>query len=121
MVNLRLTIYALSSLAGLIWPFYFIIKFVNQVKDGVIAGSPLEIGLNFFDGAWATPTSGFVSADTAVLLIAIFIFYFVEGKRLKMKLWGLYFPATFLISLAFSFGAFMFFRERTMNSKNNID
>ena len=118
MVNFRLTIYALSSFACLIWPFYFIIKFVNQVKDGVISGSPLEIGLNFFDGAWATPTSGFVSADTAVLLISIFIFYFAEGKRLKMKLWGLYFPATFLVSLAFSFGLFMFFREKTLSSEN---
>ena len=118
MVNFRLTIYALSSFAGLIWPFYFIIKFVNQVKDGLISGSFLDIGLTFFDGAWVTPTSGFVSADTAVLLIAIFIFYFTEGKRLKMKLWGLYYPATFLVSLAFSFGAFMFMREKRLNSDN---
>jgi len=120
MLNLRLSLYAFTSFAGLVWPFYFILKFVNQVKDGIISGSPIEIGLNFFNGAWATPTSGFVSADTAVLLIAIFIFYFAEGKRLKMKLWGIYFPATFLISLAFSFGAFMFFRERCINSKENI-
>ena len=119
--NLRLTLYALTSLAGLIWPFYFIVKFVNQVKDGVINGSPIEIALNFFDGAWATPTSGFVSADTAVLLISIFIFYFVEGKRLKLKFWGLYFPATFLISLAFSFGAFMFFRERSLYLEDKKD
>ncbi len=118
MANLRLTLYALTSFAGLVWPFYFIVKFANQVKEGLISGSPLEIGLNFFNGAWATPTSGFVSADTAVLLIGIFIFYFTEGKRLKMKFWGLYFPATFLISLAFSFGAFMFFREKSMNSQD---
>ena len=118
LVNLRLTLYALTSMAGLVWPFYFIVKFANQVKDGVINGSPIEIGLNFFDGAWATPTSGFVSADTAVLLVSIFIFYFSEGKRLRMKLWGLYFPATFLISLAFSFGIFMFFRERKINAEN---
>tara|TARA_Y100001970_G_C14198071_1_gene839345 strand:+ start:385 stop:747 length:363 start_codon:yes stop_codon:yes gene_type:complete len=116
-LNFKLTLYALTSLAGLIWPFYFIIKFVNQVKDGLISGSILDIGLNFFDGAWANPTAGFVSADTAVLLIAVFIFYFAEGKRLKMKFWGLYFPATFLISLAFSFGIFMFFRERLINSE----
>ena len=118
-VNLRLSLYALTSLAGLIWPFYFIIKFVNQVKEGLITGSAIDIGKSFFDGAWITPTSGFVAADTAVLLIAIFIFYFVEGKKLKMKLWGLYFPATFIISLAFSFGAFMFMREKTIHSNKN--
>tara|TARA_B100000579_G_C22434774_1_gene667023 strand:- start:254 stop:613 length:360 start_codon:yes stop_codon:yes gene_type:complete len=115
-LNLRLALYGFTSLAGLIWPFYFIVKFANQVKDGIITGSPLEIGQTFLDGAWSTPTSGFVSADTAVLLISIFIFYFIEGKKLKMKFWGLYFPATFLISLAFSFGAFMFMREKTLNS-----
>ena len=116
--NLKLSIYGTTCIAGLVWPFYFIIKFANQVKDGIISGSPLEIGQTFFNGAWSTPTSGFVSADTAILLISIFVFYYVEGKRLKMKLWGLYFPFTFLISLAFSFGAFMFMREKTLNSKN---
>ena len=117
-LNLRLAFYGLTCFAGLAWPFYFIVKFANQVKDGIVAGSPFEIGQTFFDGAWSTPTSGFVSADTAVLLVAIFIFYFVEGKRLKMRLWGLYFPLTFLISLAFSFGAFMFMREKALNSES---
>jgi len=118
-INLRLTIYGLTCVAGLIWPFYFISKFVSQVRDGLIDGSALDIGKSFFDGAWANPTAGFVSADTTILLISIFIFYFAEGKRLKMKLWGIYYPATFIISLAFSFGAFMFMREKTINSKNN--
>ena len=113
--NIRLSFYGLTALAGLIWPFYFIVKFVTQVKNGSIEGSVIDIANTFIDGAWATPTSGFVSADTAVLLIGIFVFYVSEGKRLRMKLWGIYFPLTFLISLAFSFGAFMFMRERTMN------
>ena len=115
-INLRLTLYGITCFAGLVWPFYFIAKFANQVKDGVIEGSFVEIGKSFIDGAWATPTSGFVSADTAVLLLSIFIFYIAEGKRLKMKLWGLYFPATFIVSLAFSFGAFMFMREKSLQS-----
>ena len=117
-VNLRLSIYGATCIAGLIWPFYFISKFVSQVRDGNISGSVLDIGKSFLDGAWANPTAGFVSADTAVLLIAVFIFYFTEGKRLKLKLWGLYYPATFLVSLAFSFGAFMFMREKKLNSQS---
>ncbi len=113
--NIRLSIYGITALGGLIWPFYFIAKFANQVQSGSVGSSIVEIINNFIDGAWATPTSGFVSADTAVLLIGIFVFYAAEGKRLKMKLWGIYFPLTFLISLAFSFGAFMFMRERKIN------
>ena len=113
--NIRLSIYGVTALAGLIWPFYFIAKFVSQVQSGSVGSSVIEIANNFIDGAWATPTSGFVSADTAVLLIGIFAFYASEGKRLQMKFWGIYFPFTFIISLAFSFGAFMFMRERTIN------
>ena len=112
--KIRLSIYGLTAFLGLIWPFYFIVKFVKEVQSGSVGNSVIEIANNFFDGAWSTPTSGFVSADTAVLLIGIFVFYAAEGKRLQMKFWGIYFPLTFLISLAFSFGCFMFIRERKL-------
>ena len=114
--KIRLLLYGVTAIAGLIWPFYFIAKFVSQVQCGSLGISIIDIANAFIEGAWATPTSGFVSADTAVILIGIFVFYAAEGKRLKMKLWGLYFPLTFMISLAFSFGTFMFFRERTIKS-----
>lgn len=113
--KIRLVIYGATSLLGLIWPFYFIIKFINLVRNGNIEGSLIDIGNAFFDDAWITPTSGFISADTVILLISVFIFYAAEGKRLKLKYWGIYFPLTFLISLAFSFGAFMFVRELKIN------
>ena len=117
--KIRLAIYASISIAGILWPFYFIIQFINLVRNGNIQGSILDIGNAFFNDAWITPTSGFISADTAVLLIAIFVFYAAEGKRLKLRLWGIYFPLTFIISLAFSFGAFMFFRELEINKVSN--
>ena len=116
--KIRLGIYGATALAGLIWPFYFILQFINLVNNGNIQGSVIDIGTAFFDDAWLTPTSGFISADTAILLISIFIFYIAEGKRLKLRLWGIYFPLTFLISLAFSFGAFMFMRELRINEEN---
>tara|TARA_B100000459_G_C8464689_1_gene151579 strand:- start:103 stop:465 length:363 start_codon:yes stop_codon:yes gene_type:complete len=116
--KIRLSIYGATTVAGLIWPFYFILQFVNLVRNGNFQGSVIDIGTAFFDDAWITPTSGFISADTAILLIAIFVFYAAEGRRLKLKLWGIYFPLTFLISLAFSFGAFMFMRELKINQEN---
>ena len=117
--KIRLAIYGTTALAGIIWPFYFIIQFINLVRNGNIQGSVIDIANAFFDDAWLTPTSGFISADTAVLLIAIFVFYAAEGKRLKLRLWGIYFPLTFIISLAFSFGAFLFMRELEINKKLN--
>ena len=117
--KIRLVIYGTTALAGIIWPFYFINQFINLVRNGNIQGSAIDIGNAFFDDAWITPTSGFISADTAVLLIAIFVFYATEGRRLKLRLWGIYFPLTFIISLAFSFGAFMFIRELKTNKELN--
>ena len=116
--KIRLSIYGVTAVAGLIWPFYFILQFINLVRNGNIQGSIIDIGTAFFDDAWITPTSGFISADTAILLISVFIFYAAEGKRLKLNLWGIYFPLTFLISLAFSFGAFMFMRELKINKED---
>ena len=116
--KIRHTIYGATSLAGLIWPFYFILQFIQLVRNGTIQGSAIDIGTAFFDDAWITPTSGFISADTAILHISIFIFYIAEGKRLKLKLWGIYFPLTFLISLAFSFGTFMFMRELKISKQD---
>ena len=115
----RLAIYGTTAIAGIIWPVYFIFQFIDLVRNGNIQGSFIDIGNAFFDDAWITPTSGFISADTAILLIAIFVFYAAEGKRLKLRLWGIYFPLTFIISLAFSFGTFMFIRELEINKKLN--
>mgnify|MGYP001445678771 FL=1 len=118
-IKFKLAIYGATSIAGLIWPFYFILQFINLVRNGNFQGSLIDIANAFFDDAWITPTSGFLSADTVILLIAIFVFYAAEGRRLKLRLWGVYYPLTFLISLAFSFGAFMFMRELKIYNKLN--
>ena len=113
--KIRLAIYGTTALAGIIWQFCRPNQLINLARNGNIQGSYIDIGNAFFDEAWITPTSGFISADTAVLLIAIFVFFATEGRRLKLRLWGIYFPLTFIISLAFSFGAFMFIRELKTN------
>ena len=99
--KIRLVIYGTTALAGIIWPFYFINQFINLIRNRNIHGSIIDIGNAFFDYAWITLTSGFISADTAILLIGIFVFYAAEGRRLKLRLWGIYFPLKFIISIAF--------------------
>ena len=49
-----------------------------------------------------------------IAFIAAFAFMVAEAMRLKMKYWYLYFVGTFGISFAFSFGLFMFNRERNL-------
>ena len=77
--RIRLAIYGNTALEVIIWPFYFINQFFNLVRNGNIQGSEIDIGKAFFDDAWITPTSGFISADTGVLLIAIFVFMLLKG------------------------------------------
>tara|TARA_B100000214_G_scaffold313811_1_gene246540 strand:- start:144 stop:491 length:348 start_codon:yes stop_codon:yes gene_type:complete len=112
--NIRLSIYGLTALAGLIWPFYFIAKFVSQVQSGSVGSSVIEIANTFIDGAWATPTSGFVSADTAVLLIGIFIFYAAEGEKTSNEIVGYLLPSYFSY-----FISFFFWRLYVYERKNN--
>ena len=67
--------YGLTALEVFIWPFYFIVQFVIEVQIGSFGSSVIKVAKAFIDGSWATPTSGFVSGDTAVILIGIFAFY----------------------------------------------
>ena len=46
-----------------------------------------------------------IAALCAILLIV------TEGRRLKMRLWGLYIAAIFLVSFGFGFPLFLFMRE----------
>ena len=80
--KIRLAIYGTTALAGIISPFYFFNQFINLVRNGNIQGSAIDIGNAFFDDAWITHTSGVISADKAVLVIAIFVFYAAKGRRL---------------------------------------
>ncbi len=84
--KIRLTIYGTTAIAGIIWPFYFIFQFIDLVRNGNIQGSFIDIGNAFFDDAWITPTSGFISADTAILLIAIFVFYASENPPCALQI-----------------------------------
>ena len=82
---------------------------------------PIEIVELFSQGVWANASAGFIAADLTLVLIASFVFYAAEGIRLKMRFWYLYFIGTFAISFAFSFGLFMFNRERCIAAEVTAD
>ena len=111
MQKLRLGLYGALTAAGIVWPWYCIYKFIKETEAlGPI--DPIEIINLFSAGVWANASAGFIAADLTLVLIASFIFYAAEGMRIGMKRWYLYIPFTFLISFAFSFGLFMFNREK---------
>ena len=116
MKNIRLAIYALLSAAGVGWPWYYIYQFIGETEQLGLT-DPIEIIDLFSAGVWANASAGFIAADLTLVLIASFIFYAAEGIRLGMKRWYLYIPATFMLSFAFSFGLFMFNRERLITNE----
>ena len=113
MQKLRLGLYGALTVAGIVWPWYCIYKFIKETEAlGPI--DPIEIINLFSAGVWANASAGFIAADLTLVLIASFIFYAAEGMRIGMKRWYIYIPFTFVISYAFSFGLFMFNREKRM-------
>ncbi|QEY31499.1 DUF2834 domain-containing protein [Synechococcus sp. RSCCF101] len=113
MQKLRLAVYGLVTLAGIGWPWWCIVQFIKET-EALGLTDPIEIVNLFSAGVWANASAGFIAADLTLVLIASFLFYAVEGMRIGMKRWYLYIPATFAISFAFSFGLFMFNREKLM-------
>jgi hypothetical protein len=120
MAKLRLLIYGLTAVGGIVWPWYCIYQFIQET-EALGLTDPLAIVELFSKGVWANASAGFIAADLTLVLIAAFAFFIAEGTRLKMKFWYLYFAATFGISFAFSFGLFMFNRERNIIKSTNSE
>tara|TARA_Y100001968_G_scaffold306436_1_gene323272 strand:- start:58 stop:411 length:354 start_codon:yes stop_codon:yes gene_type:complete len=116
MNKLKLSFYLAVTLAGLLWPWYYIYQFINETKQNGL--TDIVSIVNFFShGVWANASAGFIASDLTLVLILSFVFIFIEGRRLKMRYY-IYYPLTFTISFAFSFGLFMFNRERQILKLN---
>ncbi|MEM1370092.1 MAG: DUF2834 domain-containing protein [Cyanobacteria bacterium P01_H01_bin.15] len=111
----RQALFAAGTVAGVLWPGYFIVNFIVGTQSA--GGSTSLPGFDvvaFVELAWANAASGFVAADLAIVLVLAITFMITEGRRLKLKFWGLYIALIFLISFAFAFSLFMFVRERKL-------
>ena len=111
MNQLRLSLYGALTAVGIGWPWYCIYKFIKETETSGLT-DPIQIINLFSAGVWANASAEFIAADLTLVLIASFIFYAAEGMRTGMTRWYLYIPATFAVSFAFSFGLFMFNREK---------
>ena len=115
LTKFKLFLYGIICIGGVIWPFYFLADFIEVIKTESF-NSPIEIVNLFVSGVWANPASSFIASDLTLILLGIFIFIYTESKRLEIKNYFLYYILTFAVSFAFSFGLFMFNRERKLNS-----
>ncbi len=70
--------------------------------------------LTFIEQVYANPASSFIGVDVTIAALCAILLIVTEGQRLKMRLWGLYIAAIFLVSFGFGFPLFLFMRERKL-------
>ena len=76
--------------------------------------------IKFFELATNNPASQSLSFDLLFVASAIFIWMFIESRRLSMRHFWIITLATFSIAIAFSAPLFLFLRERRLLEINEI-
>ena len=113
--RVRQVIYAALTVVGFIWTNYYLVQFTAATQGEFTAANLLNFDLpTFVEQVWANPASSFVAVDLTIGLLLVITFMVTEGRRLKLRVWGLYIALMFLISFAFGFSLFMFVRERKL-------
>jgi hypothetical protein len=113
--RVRQVIYAALTIVGLIWTNYYLVQFTVATQGELTGANLLNFDLpTFIEQVWANPASSFVAVDLTIGLLLVITFMVTEGKRLQMRVWGLYIGLMFLISFAFGFALFMLMRERQL-------
>ena len=80
MAKLRLFIYGLTTVGGIVWPWYCIYQFIQET-EALGLTDPLAIVELFSEGVWANASAGFIAADLSLVLIAAFAFFIAEGTK----------------------------------------
>lgn len=112
---IRQAIYAALTLIGFVWTNYYLVQFTIATKGEFTATNLLNFDLSaFIEQVWANPASSFVAVDLTIALLLVITFIVSEGRRLKLRFWGIYIALMFAISFAFGFALFMFVRERKL-------
>jgi hypothetical protein len=98
---MKKNIYIFLTAFGLAFPYYFIIKFLTANE-----GAPIPAIRQLFE----TNMSAAFNADLLVSVVVFWAFVYVESKRIHLKNWWIFLPAT-LIGLSFAFPLYLYFRE----------
>lgn len=119
--RIRQVIYAALTIIGFVWTNYYLVQFTVDTKGEFTLSNFLNFDLNLFiEQVYANSASSFIAIDVTIAALCGIIIIVTEGRRLKMKLWGLYIVAIFLVSFGFGFPLFLFMRERKQMEMMNL-
>ncbi|MEM8806067.1 MAG: DUF2834 domain-containing protein [Cyanobacteria bacterium P01_G01_bin.38] len=113
--RIRQAIYAALTVVGFVWTNYYLVQFITDTQGAMTLANFLNFDIvTFIDQVYANPASSFIGVDVTVGAVCAMLLIVTEGRRLKMRLWGLYIAAMFLISFGFGFPLFLLMRERKL-------
>lgn len=113
--HIRQAIFAALTIIGFVWTNYYLVQFITATQGEFSLTNLLNFDVGTFtEQVFANPASSFIGADTTVAALCGITLIVAEGRRLQMRLWGLYIAAIFLVSFAFGFPLFLFMRERKL-------
>ncbi len=113
--RIRQVIYAALTVIGFVWTNYYLVQFTIATKGELTPANFLNFDiLTFIEQVYANPASSFIGVDVTIAALCAILLIVTEGRRLKMRLWGLYIAAIFLVSFGFGFPLFLFMRERKL-------
>jgi uncharacterized protein DUF2834 len=99
-------LYLILCIAGTILPCSQLIPFLR------------EHGLNmplFFQQLFANPVSGFFGMDVIVSSVALWIFVYSEGSRLKMRHLWIYIVSNLLVGVSLGLPLFLLMRQSKLD------
>ena len=111
--RIRQAIYAALTAIGFVLTNYYLVQFTIATKGELTPANFLNFDIALFiEQVYANSASSFIGIDVTIAALCAIVLIVSEGRRLKMRLWGLYIVAIFLVSFGFGFPLFLFMRER---------
>ncbi|NEQ83674.1 MAG: DUF2834 domain-containing protein [Moorea sp. SIO2I5] len=89
--RIRQVIYAALTAIGFVWTNYYLVQFIIITKGELTLANFLNFDIALFiKQIYAYPASSFIGIDVTVAALCAIVVIVTEGRRLKMRLWGLY-------------------------------
>jgi hypothetical protein len=104
--------YGVFTAAGVVIPWYFNIRFMQESGETLTPQRWLAEG-------FTNPLSGSITSDFLIGTIPVLVWMVVEARRLKMRHLWIYVLGTFLVAFAFTCPLFLLMREIHLQRRND--
>lgn len=105
----RKYIFLLIALIGLCYTWYYNIQYFLSYEEASL--------IHFFELAQSNFAGKSFGADLTVVVLAFFVWYIPDARKLKIRSWWIFIPLTFLIAIAFAFPLYLYVRQAKLDKQ----